>query len=130
MTISFEDRELQDKGWAPRGSLERCAQSTNTGSSSPTTLIHNEIWLEGFKKAVIQYEDHKEDKHIRRGKRESSGTSSSRRDKNKKPPRNSTRPLKRYTKQKMAVYKASIGKPKTPGKKEWSKEKIVTTKKR
>jgi len=36
---------------------------------------NDELWLEGFKNSMIQHEDHEEDKHLRREKGESSGTS-------------------------------------------------------
>ena len=42
------------------------------------TYPNDELWQKGFKNAMIQHENHKEDKGLRDGKGESSGTSISR----------------------------------------------------
>jgi len=39
------------------------------------TYPNDELWQEGFKNAMIQHENHKEDKRLRHGKGKSSGTS-------------------------------------------------------
>ena len=39
------------------------------------TYPNDELWLAGFKNAMIQHENHEEDKRLRHGKGESSGTS-------------------------------------------------------
>jgi len=38
------------------------------------TYSKDELWLEGFKNAMIQHENHEEDKRLRHGKGQSSGT--------------------------------------------------------
>jgi len=44
---------------------------------------NDELWLAGFKNAMIQHENHEEEKRLRHGKGESSGTSISQ--KNRRP---------------------------------------------
>jgi len=72
---------------------------------------NEELWLEGFKNAMIQHEDNEENKRLRRGKGESSETSISRKREDRAPTKSNMRTLKRYTKEKQAVY---MGKPKVP----------------
>jgi len=90
------------------------------------TYPNDELWLAGFKNAMIQYENHEEDKRLRHGKGESSGTSNSRKTEDRAQMNNNPRPPKRYTADKRAAYK---GKPKIPRTKTWSKEKTATDKK-
>jgi len=90
------------------------------------TYPNDELWQEGFKNAMIQHANHEEDKRLRHGKGESSGTSISRKPENRAPTKSNERPPKRYTAEKWAAYK---GKPKLPRVKPWSKEKTVTDKK-
>ena len=91
------------------------------------TYPNDELWLAGFKNAMIQHENHEEDKRQRHGKGESSGTSISRKTENQTSTKSNPRPPKRYTVEKRAPY---MGKPKVPRKKkEWSKEKTATNKK-
>ena len=76
---------------------------------------------------MIQHENHEEDKRLRHGKGESSGTSISRKTEDRASTKSNPRPPKRYTVEKRAAY---MGKPKVPHKKkEWSKEKTATNKK-
>jgi len=89
------------------------------------TYPNDELWLAEFKNAMIQHEDHEEDKRLRRGKDESSGTTISRKTDDRAPTKSNTRPPKRYTTEKLAAY---MGKPKVPRKKKWSKEKTATNK--
>jgi len=74
---------------------------------------------------MIQHENHQEDKRLRHGKGESSGTSTSRKREDQAPTKSNMRPAKRYTAEKPAAYK---GKPKIPRTKQWSKEKTTTDK--
>ena len=90
------------------------------------TYPNDEIWQEGFENAIIQHENHEEDKRLRHQKGESSGTSISRKTEDRLPTRSYTRPPKRYTAEKYAAYK---GRPQVPRKKDWSKEKTATNKK-
>ena len=91
------------------------------------TYPNDELWLAGFKNAMIQHENHEEDKRLRHGKGESSGTSINRKTENRVPTKSNPRPPKRYTAEKRAAY---MEKPKVPcQKKEWSKEKTATNKK-
>jgi len=91
------------------------------------TYPNDELWLAGFKNAMIQHENHKEEKRLRDGKGESLGTSISRKMEDRALTKSNTRPPKRYTAEKRAAY---VGKPKAPRKKkEWSKEKTATNKK-
>ena len=87
---------------------------------------NDELWLEGFKKTMIQYENHEEDKRLRHGKGESLGISISRKTEDWAQTRSNTRPRNRYSAENRATYK---GKPKVPRNKEWSKEKTATNKK-
>jgi len=75
---------------------------------------------------MIQYENPEEDKHLRHGKGESSGTSISRKTEDRASIKSNPRPPKRYTVEKRAAYK---GKPQVPRTKTWSKEKTATDKK-
>ena len=43
------------------------------------TYHNDELWLAGFKNAMIQHEDHEKDRRLRRGKGKSSRTSISQR---------------------------------------------------
>jgi len=86
----------------------------------------DELWLARFKNAIIQHEDHEEDRHLRRGKGESWGTLISRKTEDSAPPKRKSRPPKRYMTERRAAYK---GKPKVPRTKQWSKERIATDKK-
>ena len=91
------------------------------------TYPNDELWLAGFKNAMIQHENHEEDKRLRHGKGESSGTSISRKTEDRASTKSNPRPPKRYTADKRA---ASMGKPKVRRKKkEWLKEKTATNKK-
>jgi len=91
------------------------------------TYPNHEFWLEGFKNAIILHENHEEDKRLRQGKGESSGTSISRKTDDRAPTRSKPRPPKRYMAEKRAAY---MGKPKVPRKKKaWLKEKKATNKK-
>jgi len=90
------------------------------------TYPNDELWLEGFKNAMIQHENYEEDKRLRHGKGESSGTSISQKTEDRDQTKGNTRPPKRYTTEKQAAYK---GKPKVLRTKAWSKEKTVTDKK-
>jgi len=91
------------------------------------TYPNHELWLAGFKNGMIQHQNHKEDKGLRHGKGESSGTSISRKTEDGVLTKRNSRPPKRYTVEKWAAY---MGKPKVPHKrKEWSKEKTATNKK-
>jgi len=76
---------------------------------------------------MIQHENHKEDKRLRQGKGESSGTSISPKTEERASTKSNPRPPKRYRVQKRATY---MGEPKVPcKKKEWLKEKTATNKK-
>jgi len=75
---------------------------------------------------MIQHENHEEDKRLRHGKGESSGTSISRKTEDRASTKSNPRPPKRHTMEKRAAYK---GKPKVPRTKTWSKEKTATNKK-
>jgi len=90
------------------------------------TYPNNELWLAGFKNAMIQYENHEEDKRLRHGKGESSGRSIGRKTEDRASTKSNPRPPNRYTVEKRAAYK---GKPKVPRTKTWSKEKTATDKK-
>jgi len=90
------------------------------------TYPNDELWLAGFKNAMIQHENHEEDKCLRHGKSEFSGTSISRKLETQTLTKSNTRPPKRYTVEKRAAYK---GKPKVPHTKPWLKEKTATDKK-
>jgi len=90
------------------------------------TYPNDELWLAGFKNAMIQHENHEEDKRLRQGKGESSGTSIGRKTEDRTSTKSNLRPPKRHTVQKRAAYK---GKPKVPRTKTWSKEKTATDKK-
>jgi len=90
------------------------------------TYPNNELWLAGFKNAMIQDENYEEDKRLRCGKGESSRTMISRKTEDRAPRKSNTRSPKRYTVEKRAAYK---GKPKGPRTKQWSKEKTATDKK-
>jgi len=91
------------------------------------TYSNDELWLEGFKNAMIQHENHEEDKRLSQGKGKSSGAPISRKSEDRALTKNNTRPPKRYTVEKRATYK---GKPKVPRAKAWSKEGTATNKKR
>jgi len=90
------------------------------------TYPKDELWLVGFKKAMIQHENHEEDKRLRHAKGESWGTSISRKTEHRASTKSNPRPPKRYTAEKRAAYK---GKPKVPHTKTWLKEKTATDKK-
>jgi len=90
------------------------------------TYPNDELCLAGFKNAMIQHENHEEDKRLRHRKGKSSGTSISRKTEDRASTKNNPRPLKRYSVEKRAAYK---GKPKVPRTKTWSKEKTATDKK-
>jgi len=90
------------------------------------TYPDDQLWRAGFKNAMIQHENHEEDKRQRHGKGESSGTSISRKTEDRTSTKSNPRPPKRYTAEKRAAYK---GKPKVPRTKMWSKEKTATNKK-
>jgi len=92
------------------------------------TYPNDELWLAGFKNAMILHDNHEEDKRLRHGKGESSGTSNSRKTEDRASTKSNPRPPKRYTVEKRAAY---MEKPKVPRKKkkEWSKEKTATNKK-
>jgi len=90
------------------------------------TYLNDELWLAGFKNAMIQYENHEEDKRLRHGKGESSGISISRKTEDRASTKSNPRPPKRYTAEKRASYK---GKPKVPRTKTGSKEKTATNQK-
>jgi len=90
------------------------------------TYPNDELWLAGFKNAMIQHENHEEDKRLRHKKGESSETSISRKTEDPASTKSNLRPPKRYTVEKWAAYK---GKPKVPCTKTWSKETRATDKK-
>jgi len=90
------------------------------------TYPNDELWLAGFKNAMIQHENQEEDKRLRHGKGKSSGTSISRKTDDRTSTKSNPRPPKRYTVEKRAAYKE---KHKVPRTKAWSKEKTATDKK-
>ena len=91
------------------------------------TYPNDELWLAGFKNAMIQHENQEKDKRLRHGKGEFSGTSVSRKTEDRAQTKSNARPPKRYTAEKRATY---MGKPKAPcKKKKWLKEKTATNKK-
>jgi len=90
------------------------------------TYPNDELWLAGFKNAMIQHEKNEEDKRLRHGKGESSGTSISWKTEDRASTKSNQRAPKRHTVEKRAAYK---GKPKVPRTKTWSKEKTATDKK-
>jgi len=58
---------LQRVTW--RDMLKAQMQEAGLLRLSFKTYPNNELWLEGFKNTMIQYEDHEEDKRLGRGKR-------------------------------------------------------------
>jgi len=64
------------------------------------TYPNHKLCLEGFKNAMIQYEDHEEDMRLRREKGESSGTATSQKTEDQAPTKSNPRPLRRYIKEK------------------------------
>jgi len=64
---------LQEVAW--RDMLKAQMPEAGLLRLSFETYPNNELWLAGFKNAIIQHENHKEDKRLRHGKGESSGTS-------------------------------------------------------
>jgi len=116
---------LQGVGW--RDMLKAQMPEAGLVRLSFETYPNNELWLAGFKNAIIQPENHEEDKRLRNGKGESSGTSISRKAEDRGSTKSNARPPKRYMVEKRAAY---MGKPKVPHKmKEWSKERTATNKK-
>jgi len=89
------------------------------------TYPNDELWLEGFKNAMIQHENHKEDRRLRRVKGESSETLKSGKIEDRTPSKSNPRPPERYKAEKRAAYK---GKPMIPRMKPWWKEKTATEK--
>jgi len=75
---------------------------------------------------MIRHENHEDDKRLRHGKGESSGTWISRKKEDRTSTKSNQRPPKRYMVEKRAAYK---GKPKVPRTKALSKEKTATDKK-
>jgi len=75
------------------------------------TYPKDELWLDRFRNAMIQYENHEEEKCLRHGMGESAGISISRKTETRAPMKSNTRPPKRYTTEKEAAY---MGKPKVP----------------
>jgi len=69
------------------------------------TYPNDELLQEGFKNAMIQHEKDEEDKRLRHGKGESSGTSISQKTKDRAPNKSKIRPPKRYTAEKRATRK-------------------------
>jgi len=58
------------------------------------TYPKDELWLAGFKNSMIQRENHEEDKRLRGGKGESSGTTINRNKEDWATPKSNTRPTK------------------------------------
>ena len=115
---------LQEVAW--RDMLKAQMPEAGLLRLSFETYPNDELWLAGFKNAMIQDKNHEEDKHLRHGKGESSGTSISQKPENWAPMKSNPRPPKSYTVEKRAAY---MGRPKVPRKKKWSKEKTATNKK-
>jgi len=90
------------------------------------TYPNDELCLAWFKNPMIQHENHEENKGLRHGKGESSGTSISPKTEDRALTKSNKSPPKRYAAEKRATYK---GKPKVPRTKPWSKEKTATDKK-
>ena len=75
------------------------------------TYANDELWRAGFKNAMIQHENHEEDKRVRHGKGECSGRSISRKTQDRASTKSNQRPPKRDTAEKRGAYQ---GKPKVP----------------
>ena len=75
------------------------------------TYPNDELWLAGFKNAMIQHENHKEDKRLRDGKGESSGTSISRKTEDQNSTKSNPRPPKRYKEEKRPPIRESLRYP-------------------
>jgi len=115
---------LQGVAW--RDMLEAQIPEARLLRLSFETYPNDELWLAGFKNAMIQHENHEEDNRLRHGKGESSGASISQKTEDRTSTKSNLEPPKRYTAEKRAAYK---GKPKVPRTKTWSKEKTATNKK-
>jgi len=62
---------LQEVAW--RDMLKAQMPEARLLRLSLETYPNDELWLEGFKNAMIEHENHEEDKRLRHGKGESSG---------------------------------------------------------